>query len=418
MYHVLLMVQSGKNLEVEGGCEVDKHFGWWVDLSKVTLSDTATGTASWVHALPVGEYQHPLHGKLDLSATKLAALAASVKTKARGIDPDIDYDHKEDPAKGHQAAGWVKDAKVEADGLYLHVDWTPDAVKDIKDKKYRYFSAEYTDTWTDPTGKIHADVIMGGGLTNRPFMKNLMPVNLSELIFTQPDEGGQDEVDGKKLRAALGLAETTTDDEVFTRLGELGQGLKDNLEKVTKLTEEKTALEAENAKLKAGDPPGLDPELRKLVEASPAMAKLVESMQAKDAELVKLQEGIKLAEVDKRLTELQTGKTFAIAPSAKEGLRALMLKMPAEGMVALTEFLTAVTEGKALVDLSERGYTGRRDPLSGDSTVRFNDAIQAEIARLKEAGQPHDYGTAVENVSRANPRLFEEYREASYLFKA
>jgi phage I-like protein len=412
------MVQSGKNLEVEGGCEVDKHFGWWVDLSKVTLSDTATGAASWVHALPVGEYQHPLHGKLDFSPTKLAALAASVKNKTRGIVPDIDYDHKEDPAKGRQAAGWADDAEVRNDGLYLHVDWTPDAVADIKNKKYRYFSAEFTDTWTDPTGKVHQDVLMGGGLTNRPFMKNLMPVNLSELIFTQPDEGGQDEVDGKKLRAALGLAETTTDDEVFTKLGELGVALKDTTEKVTKLAEEKTALETEVAKLKAGEDPKLDPELKKLIEASPAFAKLYETLETKNHELIKLQEGIKLAEVEKRLAELQTGKTFAIAPSAKEGLRALMLKMPQDGMTALTEFLVSVTEGKALVDLSERGYTGRREPLTGDATVRFNEAIQAEIQRLTEAKLPADYGTAVENVSRNNPRLFEEYREGTYLFKA
>jgi len=27
---------------------MDKHFGWWVDLAKVTLSDTGGGATTWV----------------------------------------------------------------------------------------------------------------------------------------------------------------------------------------------------------------------------------------------------------------------------------------------------------------------------------------------------------------------------------
>ena len=392
-----------------------KDYGWWVDLSKVALDEKAGTKTSWIHALPVGTYQHPLHGTLDLTPTKLAALAASVKTKVRGIDPDIDYDHKEDPAKGHQAAGWVKDTDVRQDGLWLNVDWTADAAKDIADKKYRYFSAEFTDTWVDPQGKEHTDVLVGGGLTNRPWMKNLFPVNLSEVssFNTDPPGGGNDEVDGKKLRAALGLAETTTDDEVFTKLGEIGTGLKATTESVTKLTEDNKKLADEIAKLK--EPDATDPELRKLIESSPAFAKLYEATLEKDKKLAEMAEGVKLAEVEKQLTELQAGRVFALAPTAREGLRNLMLRLPAEGNKALTEFLVSVTEGKALVDLSERGYTGRRDnPLAGGATTRFNEAIEGLLAANKEM----NYGDAVERVARENPTLFAEYREDNYTFKA
>lgn len=394
---------------------MDKHFGWWVDLSKVVLNDPSGKNTTWVHALPFGQYQHPLHGTMVFDTAKLNGLATSVKSKVRGIDPDIDYDHKTDPAKGNQAAGWVKDADVRGDGLWIQVDFTDTAVGEVKEKKYRYFSAEFVDEWTDAQGVTHKDVLMGGGLTNRPYMKNLLPVNLSELSFNQPDEGGQ-EVDGKKLRAALGLAETTTDDEVFAKLAQVGTDLATATASVTTLTEEKTKLLAEITELKKPDT--ADPELKKLIEASPAFKKLYEDTLEKDAQLVKLQEGIKLAEVEKQLTELQTGKTFAIAPSAKEGLRALMLKMPTEGAKALHEFLVAVTEGKALVDLSERGYTGQHERLSGDATVRFNEAVKAELAEMKATGQTENYGVAVENVARKNPALFNEYREDTYQFKA
>jgi len=395
---------------------MDKHFGWWVDLSKVVLNDPSGKNTTWVHALPFGEYQHPLHGKMVFDTAKLSGLATSVKQKVRGIDPDIDYDHKTDPAKGNQAAGWVKDADVRGDGLWIKVDFTDDGAQDVKDKKYRYFSAEFVDEWTDSLGTTHKDVLMGGGITNRPYMKNLLPVNLSELSFNQPAEGGQDEVDGKKLRAALGLAETTTDEEVFTKLAQVGTDLATATTSVTTLTEEKGKLEQEIAKLK--EPDTTDADLRKLIEASPAFKKLYEATQEKDAQLIKLQEGIKLAEVEKQLVELQGGKQFALAPSARDGLRTLMLKMPPEGAKLLYEFLVSVTEGKALVDLSERGYTGRRENMSGDATVRFNEAVQGYMKEQKAAGTEVDYGSAVEHVARTQPALFNEYREDTYQFKA
>src|SRR5215467_15060898 len=125
-------------------------FGWWIDLKKVELGDK-----TWIHALPFGSYQHPVHGTMNFDATKLNALASSVKNRTRGIEPDIDYDHKTDPAKGAQAAGWVKDAEVRQDGLFLLVDFTDAATQEIKDGKYRYFSAEFNDEWTDSQGTKH-----------------------------------------------------------------------------------------------------------------------------------------------------------------------------------------------------------------------------------------------------------------------
>ena len=378
---------------------MDKHFGWWVDLAKVTLGDV-----TWVHALPFGKYQHPLHGELNFDGSKLNALASSVKQKTRGIDPDIDYDHKTDPAKGNQAAGWVKDAEVRNDGLYLQVDFTTDGAQDIRDKKYRYFSADYADEWQDTQGVVHKDVLMGGGLTNRPYMKNLLPVNLSELSFNTPEEE-VDEVDGKKLRVALGLAGNVADDEVFKKLGELGTA-------VTKLTEEKTLLADEIKKLKAPDE--TDPELKKLIEASPAFAKLMEDMATKDKQLGELQAGIRLAEVERRMAELQSGKTFAIAPVAKEELKKLMLRLPTDATRELFEFMQRVVTGTGLVDLSEQGYSGRRTGAESDATMRFNDAVKG----LMDVDKNMDYGSAVEHVARTQPRLFEEYREATYQFKA
>jgi hypothetical protein len=388
---------------------MDKHFGWWVDLAKVTLSDTSGGATAWVHALPFGSYQHPLYGKMDFDASKLGALASSVKTRVRGIDPDIDYDHKADPVKGNLAAGWVKDAKVDNAGLHLQVDFTPAAAKSIKDKEYRYFSAEFVDEWTDATGTAHKDVLFGGGLTNRPFMKNLLPVNLSELLSEglppKDNPPTEAEVDLKKLAELLGLPATSTEEQVLAKLGEMASG-------VVKLTEDNKKLGEEIEKLKKDPNDGLDPELMRLVEASPAFAKVLADMKEKDQKLTEMQTAMRLTEVNSQIADLQRGKTFALAPVVKEDVRNILLKSDSAAGKQLFEFLEKIMNGIGLVDLSERGHAGRRlDEV--DVTRRFNDMIKQYMETNKV-----DYGQAVEVIARENPQMFNDYREATYQFKA
>jgi phage I-like protein len=382
-----------------------KPFGWWVDLTKInTLSDTGAAT-TWIHALPFGKYQHPIYGEMDFDQAKLSALANSVTTKVRGIDPDIDYDHKQDPAKGNQAAGWVKDAQVRTDGLYIQVDFTADAAKEVADKKYRYFSADFADTWTDPQGVEHKDVLMGGGLTNRPYMKNLMPVNLSELRFDEPPEE-ESTVDPKQLRASLGLAESATDAEVLAKATEA-------VTSVTTLTAEKAALEAEVKTLKEPETDQIDPELRKLVEASPAMKKMLDEHQAQIKKNQELAAALRLSEVNGQLAEVQKGKQFAIAPVAKETLKQLMLKSSPAAAKELAEFMSSVVNGTGLVDLSERGFGGREQNTS-DANLRFAEAVK----QLMEADKNLTYADAVEHIASAQPHLFNEYRESTYSFKS
>src|SRR5690349_24949399 len=97
------------------------RFGYYADLRGLQFSEA---NKSWITAMRVGEYLHPMHGKISFTPDRLMRFADSVKRKVRGISLDIDYDHKADPTKGNEAAGWVEDAKVEGDTLYLLVDWT------------------------------------------------------------------------------------------------------------------------------------------------------------------------------------------------------------------------------------------------------------------------------------------------------
>lgn len=150
-----------------------------LDLDTVKLEDNGY---TWLHTMPIGTYNHGVWGKIEFTVDRLLRFAQNIKSKVRGVDPDVDYDHKDDPAKGKKAAGWVKDAKVDTSGLWLAVEWTPEGRKSIQDREYRYISPEFKDKWThERTGESFQDVLFGAALTNRPFLKDLLPITMSEI---------------------------------------------------------------------------------------------------------------------------------------------------------------------------------------------------------------------------------------------
>src|SRR5690348_2984540 len=97
--------------------------------------------------MPLGTYEHPLHGKIDITPERIARFAENVRNNVREIELDIDYDHK---ANGGDAAGWVRQAEARPDGLWILVEWTKSAYGKIKERAYRYFSPEFVDEWTHP----------------------------------------------------------------------------------------------------------------------------------------------------------------------------------------------------------------------------------------------------------------------------
>lgn len=150
---------------------------YYIDLHGVGLADK---DLTWLHAMPVGTKKHPEYGELEFTSERLQRFASNVKGKVRKIDLDIDYEHKQDPAKGNKAAGWIKDAEVRDDGLWLAAEFTDTAKKEIKDGEWKYLSPEFVDEWADADGSKYEDVLFGAALTNRPFLKDLMPIAASE----------------------------------------------------------------------------------------------------------------------------------------------------------------------------------------------------------------------------------------------
>jgi len=146
------------------------------------------GKPVWLHLLPYGSFSHPVYGDIDITDGKVSNFVKNFKKNVRGIMLDIDYAHKNDAAKGGKAAGWIVGLDQRDDGLWGLVSLTGEARKEVEDGAWKYMSAEYQDSWVDAKGASHVDVLFGASLTNRPFMKELSPINLDEFELTEEDE--------------------------------------------------------------------------------------------------------------------------------------------------------------------------------------------------------------------------------------
>lgn len=355
--------------------------GYWTDLSTVTLTDGEVPSC-WIQAMPLGDYEHPVFGTISITPERVATFADNVNNGARGQELDIDFDHKD---KSGEAAGWVKRAEARDNGLWLFIEWTKTAAAKIKEKAYKYFSPEFVDEWTHPkTQQTFKDVLFGGGITNRPFLKDILPINMSELLEEpKKKHTGGTGMDPKKLRELLGLPEDATDE---------------NVESVIKKFKETPAPPT---------PPVNDP-LKQLAETNPMIKQLMEAQAETAKQLAETQAALRLSEISSTVAKLSEGKKHALPAVVLNELPTALAQMPKTLSDTVVTLLGKVVE-TGLVPLGEIGVAGKTDGEPASAVKAFTDAIAKHMADDKLS-----YSEAVSLVSRTQPQLFAEYRQASF----
>jgi hypothetical protein len=372
---------------------VSQTIGYMVDMQGATFDEDG---AKWIQALPLGKYEHPTYGELNITEERCQRFADSVTQKVRGTDLDIDYDHKVDTKI---AAGWVKEAQARgAQGLFLKVQFTEKARRHLAEKEYRYFSAEFQDEWPHPkTGVVHKDVLFGGALTNRPFIKDITPINLSEVFDdARKSMTAQLSEEGKAIRTKLGLSADASDSDVLAAL--------DKIPPTSPTPTTPPAPPAPSAPpVDAVATAAVLTEVKQLAETVKAMKEKQEVDAKELAELRKRDQVLKAnATIDSMVGNLDGRR--ALSPAAREAAQKIMLgEDVADNTTAL---LQAVTSGSAIVELGERG----RARTGGDKNgvQAFTDAIAAARA----ADVKLSYGDAVNKVLSENPALAVSYRES------
>jgi len=96
-----------------------------------------------------------------------------------GYEVALDYDHSFMRGGSSRASGWLRSLVKRSGELLASVRWTEAARDAIKRGEYKYVSAEFDRSHTTEDGRERGFAIVSGGITNRPFLRDLGEVALT-----------------------------------------------------------------------------------------------------------------------------------------------------------------------------------------------------------------------------------------------
>lgn len=137
--------------------------------SKFGAIDLSEGLPHIIEIARVAEGEHAAYGKISITEETLEAFKNNFESKVTGIDLAVNEDHLK-----NEAFGWYKDVFLSFDKqiLYGQIDWNTKGTTALSEKEYRYFSPEFRFNYVHPhTGVEHGPTLLGGALTNYPFLK-------------------------------------------------------------------------------------------------------------------------------------------------------------------------------------------------------------------------------------------------------
>ena len=191
-----------------------------------------------------GVYPHPSYGEVDLSPAVIDTLVANFQREVYPQNLPIDCEHSKDSG----AAGWIKALHRNEDGsVDASVEWNAMGKQLLAEDRFRYISPSFRPEWTNPaTRETHKNVLIGAGLTTRPYFK---PGTLRPLIVASEPTTPHKEV-SPMANEQKTPAETGTTDGTQITEQKFGEMLADRDKQIQAFAERITAVEAENASLK------------------------------------------------------------------------------------------------------------------------------------------------------------------------
>jgi phage I-like protein len=188
------------------------------------LAAPAADRTLWLQATPDGLFRPADGREMPVAAWRIdQAVASKVieRFRARRTPPVVDYEHqtlhKEQNGQPAPAAGWMRDIEYRAgEGLFIQVELTARAADLLTAGEYRYFSPVFM---FDPVTGDVLDMLMGA-ITNNPAIDGMQALALqAAATFGLPttEEPIVNEL-LKAVIAALGLAETATEEEAIAAL--------------------------------------------------------------------------------------------------------------------------------------------------------------------------------------------------------
>lgn len=216
--------------------QASEGFSYCSELPIKLFEEDLAVSISEIQILRTGKWNHPLYGKFEITSNDLVLFKDNFENKVKRVDVAVDTEHF--PEKG--AAGWIKNLLLRGEEeLWAIIEWTKWGVEAIKGKLFQYISPEFDFNYEDAeTGKTYKNVLHAATLTNRPFLKDMAPVVLSEDLTKRfiggilneetenKPKGGAVDMELKELVGLVGLKEEATEEEFKTKLKEVSENVK------------------------------------------------------------------------------------------------------------------------------------------------------------------------------------------------
>ena len=149
-----------------------------INLSSKLSTKNFSGVAPEIIVIArVAKGVHPRYGEVELTQSDLESMDKNFEAKVTVIDLAVNEDHER-----KEAFGWYKDVWLSFDKqtLYGVIGWNTKGTTALAEKEYRYFSPEFRFNYKNPmTGIEHGPTLLGGALTNYPFLEMEAIVELS-----------------------------------------------------------------------------------------------------------------------------------------------------------------------------------------------------------------------------------------------
>lgn len=404
--------KKGGDAPIKGGCHADradavKHmqalyanepgsmkYSVFAFVDSV-FENTDDPNVKWVQAWRYSTWEHPKYGKVEITPQMGAEFKQHFDQKTLGRDHLISYEHGEDAAKGGKAAGAILDIDARDNGIWYKVQFTENALAEIKAGEWRYLSPEFKDWHIDrETGETFENVPVDLALTNVPFFKGMAPLNFSELyeeskpVIVEKSKGGS-EVDEllKKFADKLGIAveDGDTEESVLAKADKLNE---------TIAPLRKTKEDGERS--------------RTFREAFPDQYEKIQKLEAAAIE----SDAMAFADSYSRFT-IKDGESnefksvLGFSELVKEEIAALHKKFSERS--ATHKDLKALLDligDKGIVDYSEHG-SSRSDTtrdFSEDPKLAFSEAVTDVMEK-----DDLSYEDAIREAAKKYPKLYEAY---------
>lgn len=232
-----------------------------IDPTQTPAIDATNPTAKaeqWIHVLPHGPLVEARDGR-KFSVEKMDEIVRRTE-----VPMLVDWEHKSETSDDTRAAGWIEELKVQADGIWGRVSWTPIGREQVATRQFRFLSpvvlGRRANSSTDKRAMFSVERFASVALTNKPALKmhgiEMFREKFAEHFgpFTKQEGSSMDKIK-KALCAAYGLPEDADDDAMVTAITakkpSTGEAAKDALALLTEeRNEARESLAAMQAELK------------------------------------------------------------------------------------------------------------------------------------------------------------------------